>query len=91
MQGTAKIRYAVRARDLAEMQQLNDRVRKIAQGAALMTETTVEEKVISAVSNLMANTPLERAMHAEFERLGPPPFDDAFAHGRHSGSPITSN
>ena len=21
----------------------------------------------------------------------PPPFDDAFAHGRHSGSPITSN
>jgi aminobenzoyl-glutamate utilization protein B len=76
VQGTAKIRYAIRARDLVEMQQLNDRVRKIAQGAALMTETTVEEKVISAVSNLMGNSPLEKAMHAEFERLGPPAFDD---------------
>ena len=48
VQGTAKIRYAVRARDLAEMQQLNDRVRKIAQGAALMTETKVEVRIVSA-------------------------------------------
>ena len=77
VQGTAKIRYAVRARDLAEMQALNARVRKIAQGAALMTETTVTEKIISAVSNLMPNTPLEKAMHANLVRLGPPAFDAA--------------
>jgi aminobenzoyl-glutamate utilization protein B len=33
--------------------------------------------VISAVSNLLANTPLERAMQDNLERLGPPPFDEA--------------
>jgi len=29
------------------------------------------------VSNLLGNTPLEKAMYANMERLGPPPFDDA--------------
>jgi aminobenzoyl-glutamate utilization protein B len=77
VQASAKIRYAVRARDLAQMQALLGRVKKVAEGAALMTETTVEMTVISAVSNLVANTPLDRAMHANFTRLGPPDFDDA--------------
>jgi aminobenzoyl-glutamate utilization protein B len=77
VQARAKVRYAVRARDLAQMQNLVARVRKVAEGAALMTETTVDVQVISAVSNLMGNTPLEQAMHANFERLGPPPFDAA--------------
>ena len=75
VQGFAKVRYAIRARDLAEMNALVDRVKNVARGAALMTETRVEMVVISAVSNLMANVPLEKTMHANFERLGPPPFD----------------
>jgi aminobenzoyl-glutamate utilization protein B len=41
-----------------------------------MTETTVESKVVSAVSNLLGNTPLEDAMQRSFERLGAPLFDD---------------
>ena len=41
-----------------------------------MTETAVEIKVISAVSNLLGNAPLEQAMQECYERLGPPPFDD---------------
>ena len=77
VQSKATVRYAVRARDLAEMEQLNVRVKKVAEGAALMTETTVAIKIISAVSNLMGNTPLDQAMHRNFERLGPPPFDAA--------------
>jgi len=52
-------------------------VRKIAEGAALMTETRVDAKVVSAVSNLLGNTPLERAMQDNFDRIGPPPFDTA--------------
>jgi len=59
------------------MMQLLDRVKKIAQGAALMTETAVDTKVISAVSNLLGNAPLEEAMFASLQRLGPPPFDEA--------------
>ncbi|MBN8891369.1 MAG: amidohydrolase [Rhodospirillales bacterium 70-18] len=77
VQGRAVVRYAVRARDLAQMQALVARVRKVAEGAALMTETAVDIKVISAVSNLMGNAPLERAMQVNFERLGPPQWDDA--------------
>ena len=51
-------------------------MRKVADGAALMTETRVESQVVSAVSNLLANTPLEKAMYDNLMRLGPPPFDD---------------
>jgi len=76
VQPTAKVRYLIRARTLEELLPLVGRVRKIADGAALMTETTVTTRVVSAVSNMLGNRPLEEAMQAEFERLGPPPFDD---------------
>ncbi|MDB5370218.1 MAG: amidohydrolase [Roseomonas sp.] len=77
VQGKATVRYLIRATDLPGMQALALRVRKIADGAALMTETTVTTKVVSAVSNLLGNSPLERAMQNNLDRLGPPPFDDA--------------
>ena len=76
VQASAKVRYLVRARELPELTKLIERVKKIAEGAALMTETSVKMNVISAVSNLLGNAPLERAMHECYERLGPPPFDD---------------
>ena len=77
VQAKAKVRYAVRARDLAGLNQLIARVRKVAEGAALMTETRVEAEVVSAVSNLLGNAPLEAAMQRVFDRLGAPGFDEA--------------
>jgi aminobenzoyl-glutamate utilization protein B len=77
VQASAKVRYAVRARDLPGMQKLLERVVKVAEGAALMTETTMRTRIVSAVSNLLGNAPLEQAMHDHFERLGPVLFDDA--------------
>jgi aminobenzoyl-glutamate utilization protein B len=77
VQARAKVRYAVRARDLPGMRPLIERVKKIASGAAMMTETQVDAKVVSAVSNLLGNTPLEQAMQRQMERLGPPLFDAA--------------
>ena len=41
VQAKAKVRYLIRARDLPELNRLIGRVRKIADGAALMTETSV--------------------------------------------------
>ena len=76
VQGKATVRYLIRATDLPGLRALVERVRKIADGAALMTETTVTTKTVSAVSNLLGNSPLERAMQNNIERLGPPPFDD---------------
>jgi aminobenzoyl-glutamate utilization protein B len=77
VQAFAKVRYLVRATTLPELSGLIGRVRKIAEGAALMTETRVTAQVISAVSNLLANTPLERAMQDNLDHIGPPPFDEA--------------
>ncbi len=76
VQAFAKVRYLIRARNLPELNQLIGRVKKIAEGAALMTETAVAMKTISAVSNLLGNTPLEKALHDNLSRLGPPPYDD---------------
>jgi aminobenzoyl-glutamate utilization protein B len=77
VQAFAKVRYLIRARNLPELNRLIERVRKIAEGAALMTETQVKVQVISAVSNLLGNAPLEKALHDNLSRLGPPPFDEA--------------
>jgi len=77
VQAVATVRYAIRARDLPGMRALVARVEKVAHGAAMMTETSLEMAVVSAVSNLLANGPLEEAMQHQLERLGPPPFDAA--------------
>ncbi|MCB8820550.1 M20 family metallopeptidase [Microvirga rosea] len=77
VQAHARVRYSIRAMDLPGMLELVDRVHKIAQGAALMTETSVEMRIVSAVSNILGNEPLERALHGAMEELGPPPFDEA--------------
>lgn len=77
VQAKAAVRYAIRARDVHAMFELNERVKRVAQGAALMTDTKVEISIMSAVSNLLGNRPLEEAMQRNLETLGPVPFDAA--------------
>jgi aminobenzoyl-glutamate utilization protein B len=77
VQAHARVRYSIRDRDLPGMNELVARVHKIAQGAALMTETKMEMRIISAVSNVLPNTPLEQTLHRIMEDLGPPRFDEA--------------
>ena len=77
VQAKAKVRYAIRARDLVALNALVPRVKDVAEGAALMTGTKVEMQVVSAVSNLLYNKPLSDAMQRVFERLGGPGFDAA--------------
>ena len=76
VQAHAVVRHLVRARDAAELAGLVERVRAVADGAALMTGTRVEPRVFSAVSSLLPNRPLEETMQAELDRLGPVPFDE---------------
>ena len=75
VQAHARVRYSIRARDLPGMNTLVERVQKIAQGAALMTETRMEMRIVSAVSNILPNRPLEEALYRIMEELGPPHFD----------------
>jgi aminobenzoyl-glutamate utilization protein B len=77
VQAHARVRYSIRAIELPVMQSLVARVRKIAEGAALMTETKMEMRIVSAVSNLLGNAPLEAAMQQTLDELGPPHFDEA--------------
>jgi len=76
VQAKAVVRYLIRARSLPEMQALLERVKKIAEGAALMTETTVRSEIVSGDANLIGNVPLELLLQRELERLGPPVFDE---------------
>ena len=75
VQARAKVRYLIRARELAELHTLIARVKNVAAGAALMTETRVEHQTVSGMSNLLANPPLEQALHDSLTRLGPPEWD----------------
>ncbi|EHS51765.1 amidohydrolase [Rhizobium sp. PDO1-076] len=77
VQARATVRYLVRARSLPELLALVARVRKIAEGAALMTETVMRQEIVSGEANLMGNAPLEECMHGQLERLGPAVFDDS--------------
>lgn len=77
VQAHARVRYSIRAMELQGMLSLVERVNKIAQGAALMTETRMEMKIISAVSNTLDNKPLELALYNAMQELGAPVFDDA--------------
>lgn len=77
VQPRAIVRHLVRALRLDEMWSLVERVKKIAEGAALMTETRVEIKQLSGEANLVGNPPLEKVMHANLLQLGGPGFDRA--------------
>ena len=77
VQARTKVRYAIRSTSLSGMRALNERVKKVAYGAAMMTETEVEISIMSAVSNMLGNTPLEEAMQRALDELGGVPFDEA--------------
>ncbi len=77
VQPRATVRQLIRARDNKGLRDLVARVRKIGDGAALMTETRVETKVVSAVSSMLSSPVLERVMEAQIVTIGAPVFDDA--------------
>ncbi len=74
VQANAKVRYVVREPRVREMMKLVERVRKVADGAALMSETTVKARLVTAASELLPNGPLCEAMGRHLEALGPPEF-----------------
>ena len=59
VQPRASVLYMVRSNHVAEAVELQARVDKIAQGAALMTETTVEKKFIDGLADTVTNHALE--------------------------------
>src|SRR5690606_20729766 len=77
VQANAVVRYIVRSPRAAEVLMLIERVKCIAEGAALMTETQVEPRLVCAMNSLLGNAVLENILARNFEILGAPVFDDA--------------
>ncbi|HSV93923.1 MAG TPA: amidohydrolase, partial [Desulfobacterales bacterium] len=63
--------YFVRALEPEELEEVNARVRKIAEGAALMTETALEVTLNGACSSLLNNHCLADLHFKAMEELGP--------------------
>lgn len=63
VQNHAEVIYLIRSTDSDKVKALYDRVCKIAQGAALMTETQVEIVFDKACSNVLSNSVLEQLLY----------------------------
>lgn len=75
VQAEAEVLYLIRSPKTAEVQELYERVNKIAEGAALMTETRCERVFIKACSDVVANDTLDRMIHENMMQIGAPQYD----------------
>ena len=76
VQPVAQVLYMVRAVQVQEAMELQKRVDKIAQAAAMMTDTTVKQKFIDGTANLVPNFTMEEMLYRNFEEIGVPTYTD---------------
>ena len=76
VQPTASVLYLIRSPKNSQVQELYERVNKIAKGAALMTETELEIDFVKGCSNLLVNQTLEEALYKNMEEVGVPTYTD---------------
>ena len=76
VQSEAAVLHQIRAPRIAQVREVFERVKKIAQGAALMTETEVEIVFDKASSDLLHNNTLESLVHETFLQIGQVPIDE---------------
>ena len=76
VQPRASVLYMIRSNHVAEAVELQARVDRIAQGAALMTDTAVESKFIDGLADTVSNHTIERVLYRNFEELGVPSYTE---------------
>ncbi len=76
VQANAEVLYLIRSSTIKEVNKLYDRVVKVAQGAALMTETEVEIIFDKACSNVLSNSVIEKVLYDSFLEVGAPEYTD---------------
>ncbi len=67
--------FSMRSPKMSQLREIYTRVCDVAKGAALMTGTTAEFEIDSAVSEAIPNNVLNRLMHKNFSELGSPQYD----------------
>lgn len=76
VQPKASVLYMVRSNHVREAVELQARVDRIAQGAALMTDTSFERQFIDGLSDTVSNFTLERVLYDNFKELGVPSYTE---------------
>lgn len=76
VQPRASVLYMVRSNRVAEAVELQKRVDRIAEGAALMTDTTFERMFIDGLADTVSNFALERVLYENFKELGVPVYTE---------------
>ena len=74
VQPYAEVLYLIRSPKNSQVEELYQRVNKIAQGAALMTETRMEIEFIKGCSNTIPNNVLEAQLYENFKEIGVPKY-----------------
>lgn len=74
VQAEAEVKYLIRSTNNRKCLALYDRVKKIAQGAALMTETSVDILFDEGLSNTIVNFTLEDVLADAFRKAGAPVY-----------------
>ncbi|MBM3137328.1 MAG: amidohydrolase [Chloroflexi bacterium] len=73
---TAAVHYIIRAETAEYVKEVMDRLRNIARGAAMMTDTTYEETIESGFASMYANRYLADLMYSIMKKLGPIQFTE---------------
>lgn len=74
VQPRATVLYMVRSNHVSEAVELQARVDKIADGAALMTETTYKRTFIDGLADTIPNHTLEALLFENYQQLGVPEY-----------------
>jgi aminobenzoyl-glutamate utilization protein B len=76
VQSSVELAYIVRSPTIERLQSLTARVKKVAEGAAMMTETSVDFQIESGMSPFRPNPALTQLMYQQLLTFGAPKFDD---------------
>ena len=76
VQPYAEVLYLLRAPKSGQVKDIVERVDRIAQGAALMTDTVMEKDFVKSCANIVNNETLERDLQKNLEYYGAPNFDE---------------
>jgi aminobenzoyl-glutamate utilization protein B len=72
----SKVQVWLRDSTGSAVEELIERMRKAAEGAAMATETKAKVTVLASVRDPISNEVLGRVMQKEFERVGPPTWEE---------------
>lgn len=92
VQAHASVLYMIRAISVKDTLELAERVEKCAEGAAHMTETSLEKIFVDGTANTVPNTTLEKVLYDNMKYVPLPEYteeDRAFAEALDSTCPVS--